>query len=201
MTIGQKIKELRVKNQLTQEKLAEALFVSYQAVSKWENDASTPDIALIGPLTRILHVTADELLGLNNFEQDARYRELTEAYDHTYATEDLARRQEICETAVREYPGDMRFLCNLAWVVSNRSFEYADPTMHAHEQERAIKLFDSVIRNCRDEVLRSAAIAGITQLLGWRGRLSEAKAYAEMLPERKGHTRDRCGRTALSERN
>ncbi len=198
MTIGQKIKELRIKKQLTQEKLAEALFVSYQAVSKWENDTSTPDISLIGPLTRILHVTADELLGLNNFEHDARYKELTEAYDHTYATEDLARRQEICETAVREYPGDMRFLCELAGVVSSRSFEYEEQDAYVAQQEKAIKLYDSVIRNCRDEVLRSEAIDRITQLLGWRGRLSEAKAYAEMLPERKGHTRESVWENCLA---
>ena len=41
--IGQKIKELRKKNDLTQEKLADYLGVSYQAVSKWETGVNTPD--------------------------------------------------------------------------------------------------------------------------------------------------------------
>ena len=44
MTIGERIKALRKKNGLTQEKLAENLGVSYQAVSKWECNVSIPDI-------------------------------------------------------------------------------------------------------------------------------------------------------------
>ena len=36
MTIGERIKELRKKNGMTQEKLAEYLSISYQAISKWE---------------------------------------------------------------------------------------------------------------------------------------------------------------------
>lgn len=72
MNIGQKIKELRKKTDLTQEKLADYLGVSYQAVSKWETGVTCPDISLICPLTKLLHVSADELLGLTLSEQDAR---------------------------------------------------------------------------------------------------------------------------------
>ena len=63
MTIGERIKQLRKKNDLTQEKLADYLCVSYQAVSKWECGLSSPDLALIVPLAKLLNVTTDELLG------------------------------------------------------------------------------------------------------------------------------------------
>ena len=190
MKIGERIRELRKKNGLTQERLADYLCVSYQAVSKWEKDTARPDLSLIAPLTKILHVTADELLGLNVVEPDARYEELKKEYDQTFATENFAKRQEICETAVKEYPGDMEWLCDLAWVVSNRSFEHKDQESYIAEQEKAIKLFDAVIKNCGDELLRGNAIIGITQLLGWRGRKDEGRRYAEMLPERSAITRD-----------
>lgn len=191
MTIGERIKELRKKNHLTQEQLAAYLTVSFQAVSKWETGTACPDLSMIGPLTKLFHISADELLGITDSkEHDARREELKRCYERTFQTEDFAERQRICETAVNEYPGDMKWLCNLAWVISNRSFEHEDNERYAAEQEKAIKLFDSVIRNCGDEILRSNAIEGITQLLSWRGRVDEAKEYVMMLPENKGTTRE-----------
>ncbi len=198
MIIGQKIKELRINNNLTQEQLAELLCISFQAVSKWETNVSTPDILMIAPLTKIFHVSADELLCLNDSPEDERYNELLAAYNQTYKTEDFAKRQEICETAVREYPGNMKFLSNLAWVVSNRSFEYENHDEYVAQQEKAIKLFDSVIKNCGNEILKSNAIEGITQLLGWRGRYDEAKKYAELLPKAVSKTRESVLENCLS---
>lgn len=61
-TIGKRIAKLRKEKGLSQEKLAEKLGVSSQAVSKWENDASCPDISLLPILARVLDVTTDELL-------------------------------------------------------------------------------------------------------------------------------------------
>ena len=72
MTIGEKIKELRKKNDLTQEKLADYLCVSYQAVSKWGCGLSNPDLTLIVPLAKLLHVTTDELLGMTSPQTDKK---------------------------------------------------------------------------------------------------------------------------------
>ena len=61
--IGLKIKELRKKKDMTQEKLAEYLNVSFQAVSKWENDTSLPDVTLLAPIARLLQTSVDAMLG------------------------------------------------------------------------------------------------------------------------------------------
>ena len=61
-TLGKRIAALRREKELKQEDLAEMLNVSPQAVSKWENDLSCPDIGLLPDLARILGVTVDELL-------------------------------------------------------------------------------------------------------------------------------------------
>ena len=47
---------------LTQDQLAESLGVTAQAVSKWENDVSCPDISILPQLADILHTTTDYLL-------------------------------------------------------------------------------------------------------------------------------------------
>ena len=61
-TIGNRIAKYRKEKGLTQEGLAEKLGVSSQAVSKWENDASCPDISLLPHLCGELGITTDELL-------------------------------------------------------------------------------------------------------------------------------------------
>lgn len=61
-TLGMRIALLRKQKPMTQEELAEKMGVSSQAVSKWENDVSCPDIQLLPRLARLLGVTVDELL-------------------------------------------------------------------------------------------------------------------------------------------
>lgn len=61
-SIGNRIGRLRRQAGMTQEALAEKLGVSSQAVSKWENDLSCPDISLLPELARVLGCTTDELL-------------------------------------------------------------------------------------------------------------------------------------------
>ena len=62
MTIGKRITLLRKEKGLTQEELATHMGVSPQAVSKWENDQTCPDISALPKLARLLGVTVDELL-------------------------------------------------------------------------------------------------------------------------------------------
>ena len=61
-TLGKRISDLRHKKELKQDELAEMLNVSPQAVSKWENDQTCPDISLLPLLAKILGVSVDELL-------------------------------------------------------------------------------------------------------------------------------------------
>lgn len=62
MTIGKRIGQLRRARGMTQDAMAEQLGVSPQAVSKWENDQTCPDISLLPKLARFLGVTVDHLL-------------------------------------------------------------------------------------------------------------------------------------------
>ena len=73
MLIGEKIRLLRKNKGVTQSQLAEALSVSAQSVSKWENHLSTPDISVLPVIARYFGITMDELF---NYRLDAlNYKE------------------------------------------------------------------------------------------------------------------------------
>ena len=63
MLIGEKIRLLRKNKNVTQNQLAEALSVSSQSVSKWENHLSAPDISVLPLIARYFGITMDELFG------------------------------------------------------------------------------------------------------------------------------------------
>ena len=61
-TFGQFLKQKRQEKNLTQKELAEQLYISESAISKWEKDVAHPDITLISKLAEILEVTEHELI-------------------------------------------------------------------------------------------------------------------------------------------
>lgn len=63
-----KIAVLRKKRNITQQELGDAIGVSYQTISKWENGVTMPDIGMLPELAEYFHVTVDELLGLRPLE-------------------------------------------------------------------------------------------------------------------------------------
>lgn len=83
MEFGEKLKSIRKQAGMTQEKLAEKLGVSRQAVTKWETDAGIPDIANIRVISDLFHISIDELLGNEKEEKkqtEYLYESITE-YD------------------------------------------------------------------------------------------------------------------------
>lgn len=69
MKVGEKIAELRKERGITQENLAGIIGVSPQAVSKWENSATMPDIMLLPIIADTLGVTIDALFGISHAVQ------------------------------------------------------------------------------------------------------------------------------------
>ena len=81
MEIGKTIADRRKARGLTQQMLAERLDITYQAVSRWENGITCPDIELLPRLAAVLGLSIDALLGYpaqSVTEYDARYKD--EAY-------------------------------------------------------------------------------------------------------------------------
>lgn len=112
ITVGQNIRRFRKEKKLTQSELAELIGVSVQAISKWETDAGMPDISQIVPLARVLEVSTDCLLGMEETEQDAVFAELksrvgafdTFAFDFAREGMDTKNLYEISVSYFEEHP-------------------------------------------------------------------------------------------------
>ncbi|HBY72333.1 MAG TPA: hypothetical protein DEG06_08835 [Lachnospiraceae bacterium] len=91
MNIGRKIKSLRLQKSITQEELAGYLSISSQAISKWENDITTPDIQLLPELSAFFGVTIDELFEvtdqthLERIENMLQIKRVLSKVDYDYA--------------------------------------------------------------------------------------------------------------------
>lgn len=71
-SLGETIARLRKQHGMTQEQLAAKLNITFQAVSKWENGISQPDITMLPALAKIFDVTTDELFGIRAEQQPTR---------------------------------------------------------------------------------------------------------------------------------
>lgn len=101
--IGETIRANRIKLGYTQEYLANELHVSAQAISKWEKGLNMPDINLLIPLSKVLNIGVDQLLGGD------RYAELNRAFQKALQLGDKIA-LVVCEDALAEFPDDKTFL-------------------------------------------------------------------------------------------
>lgn len=90
MNVGQIIHDLREKNNLTQKQLADQLFVTAQAVSRWEKGIVEPGNDTIKKLAEIFHVSTDVILGSAPIESDKQVVE-------QQVVEPMKRQIGVCE--------------------------------------------------------------------------------------------------------
>ena len=68
MNIGDKLKQARLNKKMTQEEVADKLYVSRQSISNWENNKTYPDLGNVLALSDLYEISLDELLkGSDNF--------------------------------------------------------------------------------------------------------------------------------------
>ena len=155
MKIGEIIKKLRKERDVTQEKLADYLGISYQAVSKWENGTALPDITLVVPLANFFGVSADELFALNEQITDEKIKEYEEKRKHFNNIGDTQASIDLMREALAEYPRNFNFMTNLAHALFGH-------VCHKGENDESIKeiinLCERVLEDCTEDSTRHSAI-------------------------------------------
>ena len=123
--IGSKIKALRLTKSMTQEQLAKALHVSAQAVSKWENNSSLPDIQLLPTLSVALGTSIDSLFSLTDENRFARIDNML--WDKRFLTQqEFETEERFLQEKCREDETRPRATLLLAQLYCKRAREYHD---------------------------------------------------------------------------
>jgi transcriptional regulator with XRE-family HTH domain len=141
LRIAENIKRLRQESQLTQAQLAERLGVSYQAVSRWENETTYPDIELLPSIAALFGVTVDYLLGSTAENQR---ESLMRDWDKLKTITDPHARVTHLRMMHRDFPEDMYLFLKLCMEV---------PSM---EEKR--RLTAELLRDCAIPYIRALAI-------------------------------------------
>lgn len=169
--LGKKIKELRKSKNISQEVLAQYLGVSFQAVSKWENEAAMPDVAIIPAIAYFFGVSTDELFDYNRLEAEQAIDGICrEAYK--YRESDPAKSEAILREGLKQYPGNEIILNNLLY------------TMKATERsEEIITICRSLIESTQDDEVRFDALRILAETYHVTGQQALVEPTLEKLPE------------------
>ncbi|MGN8735063.1 helix-turn-helix domain-containing protein [Fusicatenibacter saccharivorans] len=108
MDIGVVIKKYRKEAGMTQEEMANRLGVTTQAVNKWENSNSKPDIELLAPIARLLDISLDTLLSFHEKLSDTEIEEIIRKMDRMFSEEGYEKTYEWALRLIKEYPN-----CNM----------------------------------------------------------------------------------------
>ena len=152
--LSKTLKDLRQKNNKTQDDLAEYLGITSQAVSKWERCEGYPDITLLPQIAAFFHVSVDTLLGVDEIARQVRIDEITAEYnrirhhvplDPNYRLDDGIK---LIRNALKEVPGEFFFEQLLAADLSWKGKNLPDTA-------EKNKLFEEAIMLCEDILARS----------------------------------------------
>lgn len=176
MNIGFKIRELRKERGITQERLAEYLNISSQAVSKWENGTALPDITFVPKLSSIFCVSTDELFSTKPEITDKKIAQYKQRIFELCNVYDYCGIAKLMEEAVSEYPANYEFIWELAHALS-----------HKRRKERDLKkiicLCEKIVEDCRDETLKHKAIRLLCLSYADNGEHQKALNLINSLPD------------------
>lgn len=174
--IGEKIRELRKKSDITQEKLANHLGISFQAISRWESGNSYPDLEMLPALANYFNVTADELLGVDITRKAEKVQEIHDLLFENFQKGLFEENIKILRAAINEYPNEYSLLEQLAYFLSfsnNAPREYMD---------EAISIYERIQADCPDLQLKLQIIQSLAYCYVAVGERDKALELAAQLP-------------------
>ncbi len=200
--IGEKIKELRRRDEKTQEDLAFVLGVTCQAVSRWEASGGCPDMEMIPAIANFFGVSIDTLFGYES-GREKKVLEILKKID-AYGIKGLSDGDwvEECIAILREglaeFPQDERLLIRLAdtlteagWRRHSEWVYYDEEGYLRHDYDRhrkneywaeAVKICETLAEAAKDQTIVTKAVSILVMLYRNLGEYDKAAACANRMP-------------------
>ncbi len=194
VNIGQKIRELRLRDNRTQSETAEALGVSPQAVSRWEMGTTYPDLELLPAIANYFGTSIDGLFGFRS-EREAKVNAIIR---ESNSEQDVDKRLTMLRSALVEFPGNEKIMYELAaalseagWRHLHEHLRYNEKGYLVHDIERhlenhywneSVKLFETIIAESKDPEILNDSTYNLTLLYCNLGQYEKGLALAERMP-------------------
>ena len=179
LNFAENIKQLRKGKEITQEKLAEALGVTGQTVSRWELGVCYPDLELLPSIANFFCVSIDMLLS-NDASAKEKDAELFHEKLNSFSVERSVERIKFVKEYCCKYPEDDFYACMLAVVISDHLL------IRPEEKEQYMPLMLSKVQGLLETRYRYDVIAMMATLC----EESELKKWMDMCPNSGFSKRD-----------
>ena len=150
--LGENIKKFRKERNLTQEKLADLIGISFQAISKWERGDSFPDVTTLPIIADFFGCTIDDLFGVDKAKNEQKISEYLELYSKE-CSKNRALTFKHFQQAVKEFPNDYRILVRYMELLKEENNLSLNPEYEKVSNE-LMSIYEKIQTNCTDDYIR-----------------------------------------------
>lgn len=174
IAIGDKIKLLRKKREITQEQLSDYLKISFQSVSKWECGDAYPDIIMLPKIALFFGVTTDELLCIDKIKAKEEIDEYIKRHTDALAIGHTKEAVTAMREANTKYPGNFIIMKNLAYAIHVDALAVLDGDYQQNAWKEIVLIGEKIIAECRDNNIRQDIIEVMTYAYKYLGENEKA---------------------------
>ena len=178
--LSDNIRKFRQQREMTQSQLASVFNVSEQAVSRWENGNTYPDITLLPAIADYFGITIDELMGMENYKDEKEIEGIIQSVKENERKGLIEENIRILQDAAQKYPTNYTILLYLAGMLN---FEKCPNEEKSKKNaEKVIDVVDRIVNECNDRMTCNYAINEKIIALRELGRIEDAVKIAEEQP-------------------
>lgn len=181
--LADQLRELRKAKNVSQEKFAEYLGVSYQAVSKWENNVTSPDILLLPDIARYFGITVDALLQVEQIDADRLFEEYSQKAQTLFRDGNRKELIPLWLEAHKKLPNDIR----VKEMLMSAYFDTDRVKYQSEITELGTEIYNACTADGNNSYYKGQAISEVARTYYANGNARQADEWA-----RRAHQMNHC---------